>query len=292
MTRPSSTCSSGVVQAAAAGSRTWEGNKKKKNVHFSPALTSLLSLQFQGTPADTTLHWLAPSEGCLHVHRANAPAPFTQPSEGKKKTFGIEIAAKGRTQRQLIVSCSPFWCNISFFMFLQSISMSASPHGGRKEKKGTVTLLWISYIPRNTFSSDGVLKPESTESLREAKTKEALSSLSGRSHSHGYATFKCACASIHAHTQYSACSDAGLSRTDTLAFASVRTQTPWCTHTHTHTSYSLCVCQPHVRKMKESWQSAASSLSTAANLLCYATPGSPPNCRSFFSTLFIFYFFC
>lgn len=30
MTRPSSTCSSGVVQAAAAGSRTWEGNKKKK----------------------------------------------------------------------------------------------------------------------------------------------------------------------------------------------------------------------------------------------------------------------
>lgn len=95
----------------------------------------------------------------------------------------------------------------------------------------------------------------------------------------------------HTHTQYSVCFNAGLSRTDTLAFANACTQTAWFGFTHTHTHIHTARLPAHVRKMKESGQSVASSLSAAANLLSYATASSPPNCKYFFPHFICFVLF-
>lgn len=286
MTRPSSGCSCLNFGG--------EQKKKKKNVHFRPC-PDLLAFapilrhsSWHNITLTCTIWKLSPCSPCKR-----SSAIHTTVKE-KKKVFGIDIAAKGRTQRQFIVSFSPFWCNISFFMFLQSISMSASPHEGRKEeKKGTVTLLWISYIPRNTFSRDGILKPDSTESLREAKTKEALSSLSCRSHSHDYATFKCTCASIHTGATHTPTPN--ILHVPMQGWAELIYWLSWAgahklhgAHTHTHT-YICCVFASH---MWERWRKVGSQQRAPypLQLIYFATlpPALHLTADLFFSTLFTF----
>lgn len=271
------------VIKVAAGSWTWEGTTKKKlstlALLWPPCFCSNFKA-LQLTQHYTDLHHLKAVsmftvqklQRCSHNHQRE-----------KKKPFGIEITAKGRTQNQLRVSCSPFWCNIFFHVLTINFCVRQQE---KKVNKGTVTLLWISYVPGNTLSSNDILKPKSTKSVMEAKTKEALSLLFGRSHSHGYATFKCACASIHTDIAHTPTLNIlcvpmhGWAELICWLSRTVHTNAMVWLHTHTHTH----ACLPaHVRKMKESWQSAASSLSTAANLLSYATAGSPPNCKSFFS---------
>lgn len=136
MTRPSSKCSLASSRLQLLEVELGRGTKKK-NVHFSPALTSLLSLQFQGTPADTTLHWLAPSEGCLHVHRANAPAPFTQPSEEKKKkTFWYWNSCKRENTAPTYSLLLPFLMQY-FFFHVRTINfyVPKSTRGKKREKR-------------------------------------------------------------------------------------------------------------------------------------------------------------
>lgn len=122
--------------------------------------------------------------------------------------------------------------------------------------KETVTLLWISYVPGNIILSNKILKAWSTKSLMEAKTKDALCSLFGWSHSH--ARFKCACASIHA----------GIAHTPTLNILCVPMQgwaelICWLLQMRAHKrhglasrthTYTLHVCQP----MWERWRKVGS----------------------------------